>query len=663
MLRDINIIIRKANDAKELIMREDYIKVVDFCKKNWQSDVENTLKIANLALENKFLFNSPWDMERTVSVVDFGDQIDWWRIMNGDNEFLFQLNRHRFLISLGQAYQLTNDEKYAECLKRILNDWITRVKLEPNGNNPWRSLEVGIRGEYWVQAMDYVKDSTAITEEIRNLYLASLITHADVLRKMHQGFHKGSNWGIIQDCGLLCIGVELNNDEYIELALTRLIEEVQLQVMADGVHWEQSCTYHNEILLRLLNIMRLLKASNRNIPEKLLQTVNKMMDVNIAWIKPDGRQPLFGDSDNNLLYDLFAQASLVLNREDLKSYAGEALDYESAWLFGGEGIEKFENMNARPIEFKNAFLEDSGNYVLRHADKEKVNYLCMHNGYTGGGHAHADKLHIDLSIANEDVLVDAGRYTYVNNGIRKKFKSSEAHNTTTVGNKSFLNMRGWGYWDSALSVQYPVHQSDECVLIGGAHLGYQSLFAGVYAEREVLFIKPNIYILIDGFRASFPHSYQQYFHFNPDGKVSISGNEVLYIGKKATAKVCMLTPGLRLKNISSEISPHYNYKIKNSAVKTTFRGLANRFGLTVIYGDSNENFSEYNIERVPAVFALRNVTLPSKFAEGIVIKTLNGEYTICIAHKEIKSPFICNEKVATGRIKVYKDNELIFTRW
>lgn len=644
-------------------MRVDYSKTVDYCKRYWKSDVDNTLKIANLALENKFIFNLPWDFERTVSVVDFGDQIDWWRIMDGDREFLFQLNRHRFLISLGQSYQMTGDEKYVNGFQRILGDWITRVKQESNGDNPWRSLEVGIRGEYWTQAMSYVKDSPALNEEIKNLYLASLKTHADILCKTHHAFHKGSNWGIIQDCGLLCIGVETNNEEYIELALSRLIEETQLQVMADGVHWEQSCTYHNEILLRLLNIVRLLKASHRNIPEQLLQTVNKMIDVNIAWIKPDGRQPLFGDSDNNLLYGLFAQAALVLNREDLKSYAGETLDYESTWLFGEEGIEGFERMNALPIEVKSAFLEDSGSYILRNVDKEKVNYLCMHNGYTGGGHAHSDKLHIDLSIANEDVLVDAGRFTYVSNKIRKRLKNAEGHNTTTVGNKSFLNMRGWGYRDSALSVQYPVHKSEECVLIGGAHLGYERLFAGVYAEREVLFIKPNIYIIIDGFRTSFPHSYQQYFHFNPDSKVSISGNEVSYVGKKATATVCMLTSGLRMKKIFSEISPHYNYKVKNPAVKTSFRGMSNRFGLTVIYGNSNEYYSDYKVKRVPALLALKKVALPSKYAEGIVINTLKEEYTICIAHKEIKTPFVCNGKIATGRIKVYKNNELIFTRW
>ncbi|MFR3753079.1 MAG: heparinase II/III family protein [Enterocloster sp.] len=33
----------------------------------------------------------------------------------GDPEFIYQFNRHRYWICLGQAYALTGDGKYAEC--------------------------------------------------------------------------------------------------------------------------------------------------------------------------------------------------------------------------------------------------------------------------------------------------------------------------------------------------------------------------------------------------------------------------------------------------------------------------------------------------------------------------------------------------------------------
>lgn len=640
-----------------------YWKVSEFCKQNWQKEVKNTFYIADLALENKFVFNLPWDMERTEKIVDFGGEINWRHIENKDNEFLFQLNRHRFLICLGQAYQLSGEEKYAQGFARILSDWIKRVPPVPHGNNPWRSLEVGIRGEYWTQAMRYAEDSAAITKELKTAYVETLKIHADVLRKMHNGFHKASNWGIIQDCGLLAIGAELGIESDIELAVARLCEQTELQIMTDGSHWEQSCTYHNEILLRLLNAVRVLEACGKTPPAKLIDKMSKMADVNKAWIKPDFRQPLFGDSDNNELYDLFAQAALVLHRPDLKSYGSAVLDYESAWLFKEEGIKKYDQMPTAPLEINSAFLENSGNFILRTGEANSVHYLCMHNGYTGGGHAHADKLHFDLSLAGEDVLVDAGRYTYVMNAARKYFKSAKAHNTTTVGNRGFLNMRGWGFWDSALSIPYSVLDEEQCALIGGAHLGYRNKLGGVFTERQILLIKPNIYVVIDGFRTNFPHSYRQYFHFHPNGTVKLDKNVATFVGKKTTAKIHMMTDKANVKSIPSEFSPHYNYKVKNQAVKVKFRGWNDRFGLTVIYGERSEAFKEYRVERAQ-VYALKgNVKLPSFLAEGIVIKTPKDEYTICIAHRELKTALSCNGKIATGRLTAFCGEERIFNHW
>ena len=53
-------------------------------------------------------------------------------------------------------------------------------------------------------------------------------------------------------------------------------------------------------------------------------------------------------------------------------------------------------------------------------------------GSLGGGHGHFDKLHVDLSIAGEDVLIDSGRYTYVDGSLRRQLKSSCAHNVPVV---------------------------------------------------------------------------------------------------------------------------------------------------------------------------------------------------------------------------------------
>lgn len=95
-----------------IIKNNELQRIAEFCKNNWIEYCDFTIKTADRVCENRFLFDSPRDMERTENEVNFGEKIDWYYKLNGDEEFMFQLNRHGYLIQLGQAYYLTGDEKY-----------------------------------------------------------------------------------------------------------------------------------------------------------------------------------------------------------------------------------------------------------------------------------------------------------------------------------------------------------------------------------------------------------------------------------------------------------------------------------------------------------------------------------------------------------------------
>ena len=88
-------------------MNTELKKIADFCKANWKADCECAIKTADRVCENRFLFDSPRDLERTEEEVEFGEKINWYYKLNGDEEFMFQLNRHGYLIQLGQAYYPT----------------------------------------------------------------------------------------------------------------------------------------------------------------------------------------------------------------------------------------------------------------------------------------------------------------------------------------------------------------------------------------------------------------------------------------------------------------------------------------------------------------------------------------------------------------------------
>lgn len=339
-----------------------------------------------------------------------------------------------------------------------------------------------------------------------------------------------------------------------------------------GVHWEQSSTYHGEVLCCFLNVIRVAAEHDIPLPEKFIRNVHRMADVHQMWVKPNHRQPLFGDSDDNDIRDILSRAALVLNRPDLKFSAYPVLDFESAWLFGEEARERYTQMQAVPPAYTDVMLEDSGTYILRSGWSENDDYLCMHNGYTGGGHAHADKLHFDLMLGGRDVLVDAGRYTYMAGKTRTALKGASGHNTTLVGRKGFMKMSGWSYRTHAPSVQYPVIKDGDCTMIGGAHLGYLKAFGATVAERRILRIGSGVYLILDCFRSRVPHRYEQYFHFAPGGHVTLSGNTATFTDGAVTAKMHFFAKGLSVQKIPSEYSPCYNSKTPNDALRTRFSG-------------------------------------------------------------------------------------------
>lgn len=642
----------------------DYGKIVEYCKANWGEMCEKVIQIADDVCSRTFVFNMPWDMERTVEPTRFDGPIDWFLKKNGDNEYLFQMNRHRYFINLAQAYRLTGDDKYIVCLVDLMKDWISRIPCPyQTGNHPWRSLEVGLRGEYWTKAMSIAAGHPCIDADLLALYHNSLRDHGVMLMKHYDGHKKLSNWGVIQDHGLFAIGIELGEQTYIDTALDRLYAQANMQLMGDGVHWEQSCLYHNEVLSCFLDVI--IRARRADIPLKssFLNVVKKMADANIAWIKPNHRQPLFGDSDDTDIRDILTLTAVLFQDSHLKSLAFDKLDYESAWLLGEAGITAYDSIKSELPPFHSIALHDSGNYIMRSGWDTAANYLIMHNGYTGGGHAHEDKLSFDLSIAGKDVLTDCGRYTYVWGGERKLLKSYQAHNTLCVDGKHFVKAKNWGYRKLAPSIKQGMVLNQAFEMVCGTHLGYHKLLNGVIVTRKILWIKPDIYIIIDELAGKGFHRYVQFFNFAPSGTLKENNGIYIYEDGNTQTLLKSLTKGVKIKTNIGLYSAHYNQKEQISSLEAAFSSIGLTHGITVIIGNAAHKYKKVEISACPVTSLSSGRKMSRKSAEGIQIKLDDLEYTVILAFIETIQALSCNGKEAAGKITYYQGSEYHIVEW
>ncbi len=615
-----------------------------YCAENWKEDVSHILRVADEVCRQEFLFDLKWDMERTYEPVVFEKDIVWDYKPGDDPEFIFQFNRHRFFICLGQAYAITGDEKYAKTFVSQMTDWIEKQPLsKENRGTTWRTIEAGLRGEYWCKAICYFRDSENLTDKAVDQFYQCMVTHADYLIQEHSVLRRMSNWSVLEDHGLLMIGLILpqseRTKEYIKIALEHLTIEARLQIMPDGAQWEQSPMYHNEVFHCYLDTLLLCKRNQIIVPDEIVERVYRMAYANLSWIKPDHHQFMNGDSDSTDIRDLLTVAAYYFKDPVLKYVAFEKIDFESIWDLGIGAVEEYQKLPVKEPEETSKALTDSGNYYLRSDWSEQANLLHFHCGTVGAGHGHSDKLHIDLVVQGEDVLMDAGRYNYVPGPKRFEFKDPTAHNTILVDGKFFSICKD--SWECS-KLTAPVNQKHKFLgqyeYVQGGHLGYMDLENGVYVNRKVIHIKPDIYIIADEMYSGGEHTYEEFFHFNNQGQVTLTANSAVYKGKKTQTEFYFVTPGIETKLIDTRISRNYNQAEENKTISVTKANRGFTSFLTVIYGKKAGDTSPLTVTKLPVRSEFRDVIHPDSWAEALKLETKEKTYVAIICHQEVNTP-------------------------
>ncbi len=613
---------------------KDIEHISNYCIENFSEEVVETIRIANDVSNNTFKFKWKWDMERTFVPYTFTKDIIWDKTPNNDEEWVFMLNRHRYWITLGQAYVLTKDEKYTKTFIRQLTHWIKNVRQVGEAEKTtWRTIEAGIRGENWVKAYSYFSNSEYINEETTRIFVESLKEHGEYLYNNYCDARKLSNWGVLESHGLLVIGLFLNDKElsekYVQESLRRLEEQIDLQVMEDGMHWEQSPMYLNEVLHCYLDTINLCKRNNIEIPNIILEKTKKLAYANLYMKKPNHRQICQSDSDDTDLRDMLSKAAYLFEDGILKFGAYEEIDFESIWSLGYDSIKKYKDINVKCPEHVSYGFEDSGNYYMRSGWSENDNYMYFHCGTLGSGHGHADLLHISLFANGEDYLIDPGRYTYIEgNEEREYLKSCKAHNTTIVDGDEFTKINGsWGYSSVATPIKHPFISKDSYDYLEGSHLGYIS--KGIFTNRSVIYIKPDIWVLVDRFYGEGTHKYNQIFQFAKN--VELKNEKTICKGNNGALTLHHIN---KLdKYIEKKIvSYHYNQMELQDKLITTLKGDGFTSILTVI--NSSKKESNISIEKIP-IKNCNGRILEDNEAEAIKIINKENTYIIAICHNEI----------------------------
>lgn len=497
---------------------------------------ELLLETADLICSKTFIFNHKWDMEVCKTPVKFENEIVWNKIPFNDEEWVFMLNRHKFWTFLAKAYHLTKNKKYLNAFIEQINSWIDNVDIKnPEFKDCSRTIEMGLRCINWIKTLEIFEKDYKFDENLKNKIYSSLKEQCDILIEIYDDFRILSNWGVLQNCGLIAFSFYFNltDTDYFKIPLERLEHQCKIQILPDGIHWEQSPMYQNEVLNCLLETAVHFKRNNIEIPSFIKETIKKIGMSNIAMKKPNHHQPMQGDSDDTDLRDIITRCAAVLEDGELKFGGFSEIDFESIWELDEKSLKNYSKIQTEEPKNFSAALKESGNFYLRDSFKENGNYLWFSCGPIGSGHGHAELLHFDLTYNGENFFIDSGRYTYVEGEPKRiELKNCCSHNTTIIDNKFFTKFSGsWGIVKTPLILNSYYDFTKKYDYVAGGHLGYTDLSDPVIPFRKIFYLKPDLWIITDEFNAGNTHTFKQFFNFDTNINIFFENNYAVLNGK------------------------------------------------------------------------------------------------------------------------------------
>lgn len=457
---------------KQIYYRGYYLIRNRFFKKEYKRALSRDLE--PLKWQNSFLYTDSYKKDKEFTFLNlkntFASEIDWnynafgklWTYNLNYFDFLNQQN-----CSSGEGLNL-------------IREYVTKDAILKDGKEPY---PISLRGINWIKFLS----KHSISDKAIN---QTLYNHYQVL--LHNlEYHLLGNH-LLENGFSLFFGAYYFKDEVLyRKATTILKEELGEQILNDGAHFELSPMYHQILLYRLLDCIRLITLNSWKedglgtfLEEKVLKMLSWLEEVTFF----NGNIPMVNDS---------------------------------AYGIAPTSKQLFEYAKELGLNWTKGKLSDSGYRKLGKSNYE----LFVDVGNVGPtyqpGHAHSDTFNFELYVAGKPIIVDTGTSTYEKNALRQQERETVAHNTVKIGNQEQTQV--WGGFRVAKRAKVRILEDMESQ-VKAIHSGYSNL--GVYHTR-IFNADASQITLEDVLSKEIKEEQIAFFHFHPSVKrIEIQENTV-----------------------------------------------------------------------------------------------------------------------------------------
>ena len=505
----------------------------------------------------------------------------------------WELSRCQHFTTLGQAYWLTGDEKYAQEFADEVSDW--------SAHNPWGygvnwacAMDVALRAVSWIWAFYFLGDSAACrSRTFRALFLRALFMHAEFIASHLERGDVNGNHYLCDAVGLVFLGTFFRSTrlgrQWLQTGRTIVDAELFNQTSEDGVDFEKSTAYHRLVLEAFLTSHLILDLHGERLSPEWIARLERMVEFVEAYTKPDGTVPLIGDADDGRVQKLGVQGindhrylvaagAVLFKRADFKRARSQFPD-EAFWLLGPEAAGIFDALEVATTPIASKAFDGGGFYVLR-TDRAHVIVDCGEVGMHGrGGHGHSDITSLEVWLDGMNLVSDCGAYLYTaSREWRNRFRSTAFHNVVQIDGEELNRLISpdhlWHLRDDARPLDVAWRWDNRADYFRGAHNGYVRLDPPVLVTREVLLVKDGPDVLVrDAVDGSGSHELVWRFHLDPAVDAAIDHDDVrLRVGEReAWLQIVDPAPGSSVAIEDGWISPSYGVRVKTRVVVITTR--------------------------------------------------------------------------------------------
>ena len=446
------------------------------------TDHDQLITFADRILRGEFLaFGMTW---KPLEFLDSDSQEHWTVAKKkeniGDIKIIWEPARFDWSVGLAKAYYFTKDEIYYQQFKKYIQEFI--IKNPVNQGLNWQSgQEISIRFINLSLALSLFCDAFHNDEAFKTQLTSYLKEHAFRIKPtLLYAYAQNNNHLISEAVGLLTASVLFKNDKRLQklkkTGVFWLNYCLQHQFDRQGVYLQYSTNYHR-MVLDLLIWVRFLENQTGElyVKQKNLSTIKKASDWLFANYDPvSGEMANYGHNDGAYLLQLNSSSyrdarptlqAICMAYQFPTYFEPGKYDEKYQWFTFGK-YRKLEDPNFN-ANFR--LTEDKSWAVLR------VNRFSSRPG-------QADQNHVDVWYQGDNVVCDAGTYSYNlpepwHNALRK----TKVHNTLTVNGMDQMEEHGtfrWRDWSTGLI--FPDQNKKSLI---GEHNGYKKL--GITHTRQL----------------------------------------------------------------------------------------------------------------------------------------------------------------------------------